>query len=67
LRERRPGGSRAPLRISAESASLGSCARVLTEASARPLWCSGCERLVGPRGLEPRTCGLRVRCSARLS
>ena len=22
---------------------------------------------VGPRGLEPRTCGLRVRCSARLS
>jgi len=23
--------------------------------------------LVGPRGLEPRTCGLRVRCSARLS
>ena len=25
------------------------------------------ERGVGPRGLEPRTCGLRVRCSARLS
>ena len=22
---------------------------------------------VGPRGLEPRTCGLRVRCSAELS
>ncbi len=22
---------------------------------------------VGPRGFEPRTCGLRVRCSARLS
>jgi pimeloyl-ACP methyl ester carboxylesterase len=25
------------------------------------------DRVVGPRGLEPRTCGLRVRCSAKLS